>query len=115
MLRIKALPNHKFSAFIELSGNIDPEWCLGRVDKEGKFIEAEVECEIDGHKALIRLHDYFKEKYESLPLLNFVLKLAYGLDGKQCQKVLLAKYPGKVDAKTEVTVILYELIEIELN
>lgn len=112
MLTIKSTPNHKYSIFIELSENIDPEWCLGRIDEKGNFIEKEVECEINGKKALIKMHDYFKEPFDKLPLLNFILKLGYGFDGKMCQKILAAKYPGKINAKTQIAIILYELLEI---
>jgi len=112
MLKIKSTPNHKYSIFIELSENVDPEWCLGRVDKDGNFIENEVECEIDDKKALIKMHDYFKYPFDQLTMLSFILKLGYGFDGKMCQKILVAKYGNKINAKTEITVILYQLIEI---
>lgn len=112
MLSIKSTPQHKFSIFIELSENINPDWCLGRMDKNGNFIQDEVECTIDGTSALVKLHDYFKKTVQELPLLSFILKLGYGFDGKECQKLLYKKYGNKINHQTNVTIILYQLLEI---
>ena len=111
MLILKSTPKHNFSIFIELNDQLDPEWMLGRFDKDGKLIENEIECELDGKQAIIKLYDYFKEDFERLPLLNFILRLGYGFDGKFCQKILLKKYP-KITKDTKVGVVLYELIEM---
>jgi len=112
MLAIKSTPSHKFSVFVEIADNIDPEWCIGRIDQDGNFIEAEVECTIDGTKALIKIHDYFKETYYKLPLLNFIIKLVYGFDSKTFMKLLAKKYGNKINGNTQITIILYELLEI---
>jgi len=111
MLQIKSTPLHKFSIFIELAEKIDPEWLLGQFDDKMNSIQKEIEAEVDGKKAIIKLYDYFSEPFEKLTLLNFVFRLGYGFDGKTCQKILLKKYP-KITTKTKVAIILYELIEL---
>jgi len=111
MLSIKSTPKHNFSIFIELAEKMDPEWLLGQFDDKMNPVQKEVEAEVDGKKAMIKLYDYFSETFERLTLLNFIFRLGYGFDGKKCQQVLIKKYP-KINAKTKVAIILYELIEI---
>lgn len=111
MLKIKSSPNHQFDIFVELASNIDPEWLLGRFDKNGNLIEKEIECELDEKQAIIKLYDYFKKPFLLLPILNFVIRLGYGFDGKTCQQILKSKYGNKINNNTEIAIIQYELIE----
>ncbi len=111
MLRIKSTPSHNYSVFVDLAENINPEWMLGKIDENGNVIQKEIECEIDGTQAIIELHDYFKEPFEKLTLLNFILKLGYGIPSVNFKKMLIKKYKGKINSKTEIAIILYKFIE----
>jgi len=112
MLRIKSQPKHNVSWFIEPSENIDPEWMLGRFDKEGNLIENEIEVTLDDKQVIIKLYDYFKETFERLPLLTFTIRDGYDMDGKEFQKNLLKKYGNKINAKTEMWIVQYKVLEI---
>ena len=111
MLRIKSTPNHNYSVFVDLAENIDPKWMLGKIDENGKVIQKEIECELDGTQAIIELQDYFKETFERLTLLNFTLKLGYGIPSDEFKKMLIKKYKGKINSKREIVIILYKFIE----
>jgi len=112
MLKLKSPPTHGFSVFIDLVENLDFEKLIGRINEKGNLINNEVECTIDDKPCIIKIHDYFKESYDTLPCLGFIFKLAYGFDGKTAQQILRKKFPDKINLKTEVAVILYEIKEI---
>jgi hypothetical protein len=112
MLKIKSPKPHNFSVFTELVENIDFEKLIGRMDDKGHFIENETEAEIDGKMCLIKIKRYFKENFAALGMLDFIWMNNYGFDGRTAQSIFKKKYPEKINAKTEVAIILYELIEI---
>lgn len=111
MLKIKSLPRHNFGIHIDLKSNIDYEQLIGRLDANNKLIENETEAEIDGKQCIVQIHDQLKCLFEHLPLYGFIFKITYGFDGKAVQEVLLKKFPDKITPKTEVVIMLYELLE----
>jgi len=111
-LKLKIPKAHNFNLFIEPMANIDPEWMLGRIDKDGKVIENEVEATVDEKKCIIKLHDFFKKPFKELSCLNFIYKLYYGIDEKIIKKALVAKYKEKINSETQFAIVLYEIKEI---
>lgn len=112
MLRIKSTPLHNFEVDIKLYSEIDPEYMIGRIDEEGKVIENEIEVELDGKPAMIKLLGCFKKEFKALPVMDFILRLAKGLDGKQVQQVLKKKYGAKIGPDTIILIYQYQILEI---
>jgi len=110
-LEIKSTPPHNFDVDIKLYTEIDPEYMLGRIDKDGNVIENEIEVLIDGKQALIKLYSCFKKQFQELPALDFIIRLAKGIDGRQLQHALIKKY-GSIQPTTEVLIYEYELLEL---
>ena len=112
MLAIKTPPAHNFSLMILPASEVDPEWMIGRITEDNKFIESEIECTLDGKKAAIKLISQYKVEMKLLKHASDILRLTYGMTGEQVKNVLLKKYKGLTDA-TEIRLIIYELLEFE--
>lgn len=113
MLTIKLTPPHNFYLDIKLYSEIDPEYMIGRIDEKGNVIENEVEAEIDGKLAMIKLHDCFIKPYELLQALNFTIKLGKGIGSDELKAMLKKKYGHQIDRKELILIYLFEILEIE--
>lgn len=110
MLKLKSPPKHNFALAILLASEVDPEWLLGKITDDGKFIQNEIECIIDEKSALIKLIDQWKMKISELTLADAILQLGLGLNSQTVKAVLIKKYQG-LKPDTEIRLIIYELID----
>lgn len=111
MLKLKSPPNHNFALAILLASEVNPEWLLGKITDDGKFIQNEIECTIDEKQAMIKLIDQWKMKISELSLADAILQLGLGLTSQTVKAVLNKKHPG-LKPETEVRLIIYQLMEV---
>lgn len=110
MLRIKSSPKHNKDIFIKPSFDVDPEWMLGRIDKDGNFIENEVECILDDRHCIIKLQNFQKKQFQFLPLLRMMLS-GFGIEPEKEQQIMRLNHGNKIKPHTELYIIQYELID----
>ncbi len=104
-LKIKSQNTHNYFVFVKADSEIDAEWA-------NIFLPKEIEAQIDEKKAVIRIEDYHKIHFSKLQLVEFIIKLCFGIDISEFKKLLVKKYGSEIQTH-DIYFGLYKLIEIE--
>jgi len=103
-LIIQSPPTHSFSAFIMRKEDVDFNWY-------NVFHHKEIEAEIDGKRAIIEIHDIHQVPFVKLRIVQFILKMGFGVNAEQAKELLLKKY-GKSIKHATIFICLYKIIEV---
>ena len=103
-LKFKSNPNHNYNVIVLPSQNVDRSW-FNVLD------HIEIEAEIDNQLCIIEIHDVSKIDFNKIQMNEYIIKLALGLKIKEFKEILFKKYGEKI-ASSEISIILYKLIEV---
>lgn len=103
-LIISSPPLQNYSVFIMPKSEMDTQW----YDLYKKKL---IEAEIDEKKALIEIEDIHKIHFTRLKLIQFIIKLGFGMSADHIRKFLIEKYGNSVKHEV-IAICLYRIIEV---